>query len=236
MLRVERARADIAVARWRGHSYCLLSTDYSKVMSLSEIEQILARLSTDEGLRRRFVDDPFSLSRELGLNAAESRQLRRAAAARFDSFAASSGEQRLVEMSKLLPLTHRVLGSRFAAHFQRYAAAHKPGGIERLFGDAIDFAAYLEKSLRVERVGSGWTLDLLRYERARLKAADPRRRFVAAFFRHDISRLVRSVARKEETPEVVRRATVAVWLRSKRHAPVRYSVLAAPRLFGRRDQ
>ena len=204
-------------------------------MSLSEIEQILARLSTDEGLRRRFVDDPFALSRELGLNAAESRQLRREAAARFDSFAASSGEQRLVEMSKLLPLTHRVLGSRFAAHFKRYAAAHRPGGIERLFGDAIDFAAYLEKSLRVERVGSGWTLDLLRYERARLKAADPRRRFVAALFRHDISRLVRSVARKEETPQVVRRATAAVWLRAKRHAPVRYGVIAAPRLFGGRE-
>jgi hypothetical protein len=204
-------------------------------MGLSEIEQILARLSTDEGLRRRFVDDPFALSRELGLSAAESRQLRREAAARFDSFAAGAGDQRLVEMGKLLPLTHRVLGARFAAHFKHYAAAHKPVGIERLFGDALDFAGYLERSLRDERVGSGWTLDLLRYERARLKAADPNRRFVAAFFRHDISRLVRSVARKEETPSVVRRATLALWMRSKRHAPVRYAVVAAPRLFGRRD-
>ena len=204
-------------------------------MGLSEIEQILARLSTDEGLRRRFVEDPFALSRELGLSAAETRQLRREAAARFDSFAASSGEQRLVEMSKLLPLTHRVLGGRFAAHFKRYAAAHKSGGVEHLFGDAIEFAGYLEESLREEHIGSGWTLDLLRYERARLKAADPNRRFVAAFFRHDISRLVRSVARKEEVPTVVRRATVALWMRSKRHAPVRYAVFAAPRLFGGRD-
>ena len=204
-------------------------------MGLSEIEQILARLSTDEGLRRRFVDDPFALSRELGLSAAESRRLRREAAARYDSFAASSGEQRLVEMGKLLPLTHRVLGSRFAAHFKRYAAEREPGGIERLFGDAIDFAAYLEKSLRRERVGSGWTLELLRYERARLKAADPKRRLVAAFFRHDISRLVRSVARKEETPTVVRRATLALWMRSKRHAPVRYAVFAAPRFFRGRE-
>ncbi|PYS80226.1 MAG: hypothetical protein DMF66_00085 [Acidobacteria bacterium] len=135
-------------------------------MGLSEIEQILARLSTDEGLRGRFVDDPFALGRELGLSAAESRQLRREAAARFDSFAASSRERRLVEMGKLLPLTRRVLGNRFAAHFKRYVSTHKPGGIERLFGDAIGFAGYLEKSLRGERVGSGWRLELLRYERA----------------------------------------------------------------------
>ena len=57
-------------------------------MGLSEIERILARLSTDEGLRSRFVEDPFALGRELGLSAAEARQLRRKAAARFDSFAA----------------------------------------------------------------------------------------------------------------------------------------------------
>jgi hypothetical protein len=204
-------------------------------MGLSEIEQILARLSTDEGLRSRFVDDPFALGRELGLSAAVSRQLRREAAARFESFAASSRERRLVEMGKLLPLTHRVLGSRFAAHFKRYASAHKPGGIERLFGDAIEFAGYLEKSLRGERVGSGWTLELLRYERARLKAADPKRRVVAAFFRHDISRLVRSVARREETPSVVKRPTVALWLRSKRHGPVRYAAYSTPKFFGARD-
>jgi hypothetical protein len=204
-------------------------------MGLSEIEQILARLSTDEGLRSRFVDDPFALGRELGLSAAVSRQLRREAAARFESFAASSRERRLVEMGKLLPLTHRVLGNRFAAHFKRYASAHKPGGIERLFGDAIEFAGYLEKSLRGERVGSGWTLELLRYERARLKAADPKRRVVAAFFRHDISRLVRSVARREETPTVIKRPTVALWLRSKRHGPVRYAAYSTPKFFGARD-
>ena len=204
-------------------------------MGLSEIERILARLSTDEGLRSRFVDDPFALGRELGLSAAESRQLRRKAAARFDSFAASARERRLVELGKLLPLTHRVLGGRFAAHFKRYAAAHKPGGIERLFGDAIDFAGYLERKLREERVGSGWTLELLRYERARLKAADPQRRLVAALFRHDISRLVRSVARREEQPAVVRRATAALWMRTKRHGPVRYAVFSTPRLFGGRD-
>ncbi|MDT7687976.1 MAG: hypothetical protein QOE46_735 [Acidobacteriota bacterium] len=206
---------------------------YLKFMALSEIEQILERLSADAALRERFIDDPVTLTRELGLTAAASRQLRREAATRFDSFAASPRDRRLVELGKLLPLTQRVLGGRFAAHFKRYAVARGPGGIERLFGDALDFTDYLEARLREERVGSGWTLELLRYERARLKAADPKRRIVVALFRHDISRLVRSVARKEERPVVIRRPTVAAWWRTKRHMPVRYAVYNTPRLFGR---
>lgn len=201
----------------------------------NEIEQILTRLTADAALRERFVNDPSTLARELGLTASESRQLRREAATRFDSFATSARDRRLVEMGKLLPLTQRVLQGRFAAHFKRYAAAHEAGGIERLFGNALDFADYLECGLRAERVGSGWTLDLLRYEKSRLKAADPKRRLVVAFFRHDISRLVRSVARKTE-PEIVRRATLAVWWRTKKHTPVHYSVYAAPNPFGRRGR
>jgi hypothetical protein len=201
-------------------------------MGLSEIDRILARLSTDEALRERFVREPVAVAREFGLTASESRRLRREAAARHGSFARSARELLLVEIGKLLPLSHRALGSRFDSHLNRYISAHEPGGIERLFGDTLDFADYLEKRLREERVGSGWTLDLLSYERARVKAADPNRRLVVAFFRHDISRLVRSVARKEEQPAAVRRATVAVWWRPRRHAPVRYTVLARPKIFG----
>ena len=65
-------------------------------MGLAEIEQILARLSADEALRERFVNDPVALGRELGLSAAESRQLKREAASRFDSFAKSTSERRFV--------------------------------------------------------------------------------------------------------------------------------------------
>lgn len=201
---------------------------------MAEIENILARLAADEGLRRRFVDDPFALGRELGLSATESRQLRRRAASRFDSFAETERERRFVEISKLLPLTKNVLGGRFAAHFKRFAAGHAGGGIERVFGDALDFAAYLEGRLREERVGPGWVLDLLRYEKTRLKAADPSRRLVVGYFRHDISRLVRAAARHEQTPpSAARRPTVAVWWRPRPRATVRYAVFGTPQLFGR---
>ncbi len=203
-------------------------------MSLSDIDQILTRLSADEELRARFVENPFALGRELGLSAAGTRQLRRAAAARFDSFAATPRERRFVQVNKLLPLTHRVLRERFTLYFDRYVAEHGPPAVARLFGDVLRFAEYLEEKLKEDYLGSGWTLDLLRFEKARVKAADPNRRFVVQTFRHDISRLVRGVARKDAPFEVIVRRSVAVWWRHRPHDPVRYAVFAAPKLFGRR--
>lgn len=201
-------------------------------MSLSDIEHILTRLSADETLRARFVENPFALARELGLSAAGARQLRRVAAARFDSFAATPRERRFVQVNKLLPLTHRVLRERFTRYFDRYVSEHGAPAFEHLFGDVLHFAEYLEAKLKEDYLGSGWTLDLLRFEKARVKAADPSRRFVVAHFRHDIGRLVRGVARKDKEAmfEVVVRRSVAVWWRRRAHEPVRYGVIYAPRL------
>ena len=199
-------------------------------MGLTEIEQILARLSADEGLRERFVNDPFALGRELGLSAARSRQLRRAAAERFDSIAASPRERRFVQVYKLLPLTHRVLKSRFTYYFDNYVAEHGAVSFERLFGDVLAFADYLEAKIQEDHLGSGWTLDILRFEKARIKAADPKRRLVVATFRHDIKRLVRGVMRKGELFAAVRRRSVAVWWRRRKGEPVRYAVFNTPRL------
>ncbi len=199
-------------------------------MALTDIEQILARLSDDDEMRARFVENPFALGRELGLTPTRTRQLRREAAERFDSFAATPRERRFVQVNKLLPLTHRVLGARFTHYFDRYVAEHGAVAIERLFGDVLRFAEYLEAQLRDDYLGSGWTLDLLHFEKSRVKAADPKRRLVVAYFRHDISRLVRGVARKDALFEVVVRRSVAVWWRRRAHEPVRYAAFAMPRL------
>src|SRR5215213_2095667 len=106
-------------------------------MALSDIERILTRLSSDEGLRARFVENPFALGRELGLTPSGTRQLRREAASRFDSFASTPRERRFVQVNKLLPLTHRVLRERFTRYFDGYVVAHGPPAVERLFGDVL---------------------------------------------------------------------------------------------------
>ena len=199
-------------------------------MGLSDIEQILTRLSADEELRARFVENPFALGRELGLTPSGTRRLRREAAERYDSFAATPRERRFVQVNKLLPLTHRVLRDRFTNYFDRYVAEHGAVSFDRLFGDVLAFADYLETRLTEDHLGSGWTLDLLRFEKARIKAADPNRRLVVATFRHDISRLVRGVMRKGELFAAVRRRSVAVWWRRRNGEPIRYAVFNTPRL------
>jgi len=199
-------------------------------MGLSDIEQILTRLSADDELRARFVENPFALGRELGLSPTKTRQLRREAAERFDSFAATPRERRFIQVNKLLPLTHNVLRARFTHYFDLYVAEHGAPAVEHLFGDVLRFAEYLEEKLKEDYLGSGWTLDLLRFEKARVKAADPNRRLVVQTFRHDISRLVRGVARKDAPFEVIVRRSVAVWWRRRPRDPVRYAVFAAPRL------
>src|ERR1044071_2321556 len=99
-------------------------------MSLSDIDQILTRLSSDEELRARFVENPFALGRELGLTPAGTRRLRRVAAERYNSFAATPHEQRFVQVNKLLPLTHRVLRERFTNYFNSYVAEHGTPAVE----------------------------------------------------------------------------------------------------------
>lgn len=195
------------------------------------MQQLLARLYTDVELRERFFVDPLSVGRELGLSAEEARHMARLPSSQINMFADSLLNKRLLGVGKLLPLMRRVLSERFDTHFRRFAATHEYDGHTQYLGDALEFANYLEENLREERLGAGWTLDLLRFEQARLKASDPSRRWVARYFRHDISRLVRSVARKEETPVVARRSTVAVWWRPVRRGTVRYAVFAAPELF-----
>ena len=141
--------------------------------------------------------------------------------------------RRFIEASKVLPLTKRVLAARFDNYFRQYAADHAPGEYKGHLADDLAFATYLEEKIRRERREARWVLDLVRYEKARLKAADPSRRLVIGFFRHDIGSLVRSVARKEESADVSPRPTAAVWWRPKRRGTVRYTMLPLPLVFRR---
>ncbi|MCA1593853.1 MAG: hypothetical protein LC754_14630 [Acidobacteria bacterium] len=203
-------------------------------MESTEIQNGLRLLSSDAGLRERFFRDPLRVGRELGLSAVETRRLAQLSAPQVRTFGPSLHNPRFLHVCKVLPLTHRSLKESFTEIFQQYASAHAPGEISRHMGDALTFALFAEKNLRGERLQPRWMLDLLRYERARLQAADPARRVVVCYFRHDISRLVRSVARREEAPSALARSTVAVWWRPRARGVVRYAVLLMPRLPRRR--
>jgi hypothetical protein len=204
-------------------------------MGLAELQHALARLYTNTALRERFFADPVGVARELGFADEEARQLVAISPQRVETFARALHTKRLLQVSKLLPLTNRVLGQRFAAAFRVFADTSVPTGTKKHLGDASAFAAHVERMLRRERGQPPWVLDLLRYEKARIKAADPRRHLVVCVFRHDISRLVRSLARKEEAAVHPRRCA-AVWARVRRGQPIRYVVLMLPALPRRRKQ
>ena len=197
-------------------------------MSTAEMQRALARVLADAQLRERFFKDPQGVGRQLGFGAEEVRRLAELSPKGLGLFASSLYSQWLFHISKVMPLTAYALGDRFATELRAYAATHLPGGVRRIMQDALAFNLHLGKVLK-RRKEERWVIDLLRYERARIKAAVPRRRVVACVFRHDISRLVRSLARKQGA-EAHTRPCLALWARLRRGETVRYAVVMLPQL------
>lgn len=192
------------------------------------MQRALARVLADAHLRERFFKDPQGVGRQLGFGAEEVRRLAELSPKGLNLFASSLHRQWLFHLGKLMPLTAHALGERFSAELSTYAETHLPGGVQRIMQDALAFNLHLGKVLKKGKERR-WLLDLVRYERARLKAADPRRRVVVCVFRHDISRLVRSLARKQDA-DAHTRPCVALWTRLRRGQSVRYAVVMLPRL------
>jgi hypothetical protein len=195
-------------------------------MGSNERQQALARLLADQQLRENFFKDPRGVGHELGFGPEEVRRLAELTPEHLGAFARTARSRWLNQTAKLMPLTSRVLGERFATEFANFTRTHLPGGALKFMEDALTFNRHLGAALKGER---RWVLDLLRYERARIRAADPRRRVVVTVFRHDISRLVRSLARKEDA-DVFRRPCLALWTRFRRGQSVRYAVVMLPRM------
>jgi hypothetical protein len=168
-------------------------------------------------------------------NAKKAKESARGAGAQPRPLVGPPHDRRLGELCKLLPLTNRVLGRRFHEVYTRYEKEQQPSAVRKHLGDALAFALFLERTARRERFEPRWLIDLLRYEKSRIKASDPRRRVVACLFRHDISRLVRSVARREDETVALRKLCAAVWMRPRRGEAVRYVVLMLPKIRKKED-
>ncbi len=192
------------------------------------MQKALARLLADAQLRESFFKDPQGVGRELGFSAEETRRLAEISPRGLNTFASYLHKKWYAQLGKLMPLTFRALGDRFTFELRKFSETHLPGGVKRIMEDALAFNLHLGKALKQERERR-WILDLLRYERARLRAADPRRRLVVSVFRYDISRLVRSLARQEDA-DVFPRRCAALWTRYRRGQKVRYVVIMLPQM------
>jgi hypothetical protein len=199
-------------------------------MGLAKIQQILAQLYTNPLLRERFAAAPHTLGEELGLTSEEAKELTQLPARQIIFFASSLQGKRLHEIGKLLPLSHRVLGERFGEFFRRYAITNIPREAMQPRDDAVAFASFVKGLAHSEGGAPSWIIELLRYEKARIKAADSRCRITLLWFQYDMDKLVSSLAKPEGNPLLIQQRTVALWFHFSRRGRVKHYVLRLPHL------
>ncbi len=199
-------------------------------MGLAHVQQLLACIYTDPGIRDRFFSNPRVVGEAFGLTSEEARQLGRMSEPRARFYADSLRRKRFNGVRTLLPLTSRALGERFADLFERHAEEFTPRGHGKRREDALAFAAFLERPAGAEEVSSSLVAALARYEAAILKAADPTRRLTLCWLPGPVDGLVRQAERGAEAHPEPPRPAVALWFRPTPCSRLRRAVLSLPRL------
>lgn len=182
------------------------------------LQPILAQLYTNAELRSRFFANPQTVGAQLGLNSTQIEQLSQLSAPDVNLFATSLKRKRLGEVRELLPMTAKALDKDFSKLFWQYAETYNPQGIKKHLYDAIAFATYIEK---IDNLEPEWILDLVRYEKAWLEAAEPNKRLIVRYFRYAI----------DGNLQVLKQPFLAVWFRLSPKGTLRYKVVVRSHLF-----
>ena len=154
-------------------------------MSLQRQQDFLARLFTDENLRRNFLSDPDRTGLENGLTENESADLRLVLPEQLDFFADSLFWKRLREAEKFLPLTRKLLKERFSELFREFARNYNPASVKKHLEDAAEFCRYLQNA-EIEPV---YIKDAARFELGKLEFFGYGKRFVCKKLNYDISQI-----------------------------------------------
>jgi hypothetical protein len=180
-------------------------------MSLRDVQNLLARIFTDEDLRLRFLREPEKTGAENNLNAAEIEQIRQLLPEQVNFFADSLFHKRLHEVEKLLPLTRKALERDFEKYFREFASRFLPQAIRKHLADALEFGDFLQS----REIKPFWIKDLAKFERARLSFNNSEKRFLLKRFDFDIRKILKEISREgaKAQREFPRRKTFAVWLR-----------------------
>ncbi|HVG39070.1 MAG TPA: hypothetical protein VM870_07280 [Pyrinomonadaceae bacterium] len=186
-------------------------------MGLIETQRILARLYTSAPMRRRLLEEPARIAAEFGLSEVETRELTHLfATAPPHFFADTLISKRRREVGKLLPVTSRALGDRFAEFFAAYAENEAlPPDAKKHSEDALSFAHYLQRV--VAKTGGtlpDWLPDVLRYEAGWLEMSRGGRKVLARVFRYHVHQFVVEQAHRIELtggPSPGR--SVSMWVR-----------------------
>ena len=141
-------------------------------MSLLEQQNLLARLYTDESLRRAFLSDPTGTAAQFGLSPTEIEDIERVLPDELTGFAESLLRKRMNEVEKMLPLIKKALGVDFEPLFAKYVQTTPESKELKRIGDALAFCAF------VSRETTGWIKETAEFERGRIEFNSDRRNFV----------------------------------------------------------
>lgn len=184
-------------------------------MSIAQTQQVLAQLYTNTQLRERFFANPQAVGTELGLSCDEAQQLSQLSQTQVNLFANSLKWKRLGEVRELLPRTAQALGKNFTVLFWRYAETYLPQGIKKHRDDAIAFANFIQKVAPSEGIDPPF-LDLVRYEKASLKAHEPTNYLTVCWLRYAV----------DIEKEVLVLRAIAIWFRLSPRGQLRHIVIS----------
>lgn len=175
-------------------------------MGLKEQQNLLARLYTDENLRRAFLSEPFEIGKNFDLNAHEIEEIAAIAPGELDLFADSLFWKRLREAEKFLPATKKILGQRFAEMFRGFSQKYNPQSVKKHLEDAFEFCRYLQNDQKT----NSYEKNIARFEQGKLEFFAYGKNFVVKRFEFDVRNVI---SKNDEFPALKKRPTFAVWLR-----------------------
>ncbi|MGD9657391.1 MAG: hypothetical protein AB7U61_07080 [Methylocystis sp.] len=182
-------------------------------MALAETQALLARLFTDDELRREFFETPVGVASRFGLSADQAQCLASLDRRETEAFAQSLIGKRALYVRKALPLTARALGDGFDALVREAIRGRESGGKRRT--DAAALVALLESSLAQRILAPAWIVDLARFELAFIESGGSGPALILRRFDFDVASIAASLARGE-TVNAIRRRNLGVWARPPR--------------------
>lgn len=172
-------------------------------MSLKEQQNFLARLYTDNNLRRAFLSEPGKIGQENELTEDEISELAAVLPEELNFFAESLFWKRLREVEKFLPLTKQILEENFARYFRDFSQNFNPQSIKKHLEDAIEFAKFLTAAEISDLAKTA-----AKFEKSRLEFISSEKRFVICKLDFDIRKL-----HENSALNLQRKTKFAVWIR-----------------------
>ncbi len=177
-------------------------------MSLLEQQNFLARLYTDEKLRRAFLSEPSKIGRENLLSEIEITEITEILPEEISFFAESLFWKRLREVEKLLPLTKKVSGNDFQTLFREFSQNYNPQTIKKHLEDANEFCTFLRRNDFVSEIAK----NAAKYEQSKLKFYGFGNNFVVCRLNYDVREIAQTLEVSDFKPK--KKTGIAIWIRA----------------------